>query len=101
MPLILEQAKTEDQKQALNLALARLEFGRPFFMPPNVPPERVTAIRRAFDAAMKDPELLAEADKLKIEVDPLSGEQVAALIEELYKTPADTVARVREAMAPK
>ena len=58
-------------------------------MPPNVPAERVDAIRRAFDATMKDPEFLAEADKLKIEIDPLTGEQVAALIEEIYKTPAD------------
>jgi tripartite-type tricarboxylate transporter receptor subunit TctC len=101
VPLILDLAKTEEQKQALNLALARLEFGRPFFMPPNVPVERVTAIRRAFDMAMKDPELLAEAEKLKIEIDPLTGEQVAALITEIYKTPPETVAHVREAMAPK
>jgi tripartite-type tricarboxylate transporter receptor subunit TctC len=101
VPLILDQARTAEQKQALELALARLEFGRPFFMPPNVPAERVNAIRRAFDAAMKDKEFLDEADKLKIEVDPLSGEQVAALIEQIYKTPAETVARVRDAMAAK
>ena len=101
VPIILDQAKTEEQKQALHLALARLEFGRPFFMPPNVPADRVTAIRRAFDAVMKDSEFLAEADKLKIEVDPLTGEQVASLITEIYKTPAPTVERVRDAMAPK
>jgi tripartite-type tricarboxylate transporter receptor subunit TctC len=101
VPLILDQAKTPEQKQALDLALARLEFGRPFFMPPNVPTERVNAIRRAFDATMKDKEFLAEADKLKIEIDPLSGEQVAALIGQIYQTPPETVARVREAMAPK
>ena len=101
VPLILDQAKTPEQKQALDLALARLEFGRPFFMPPNVPAERVGAIRRAFDATMKDKEFLAEADKLKIEIDPLSGEQVAALIGQIYQTPAETVARVRDAMAPK
>ena len=101
VPLILEQAKTQEQKQALDLALARLEFGRPFFMPPNVPAERVNAIRRAFDAVMKDKEFLEEADKLKIEIDPLGGEQVAALIEQIYKTPAATVERVRDAMAPK
>ena len=70
-------------------------------MPPNVPAERVNAIRRAFDATMKDPEFLAEADKLKIEIDPLTGEQVAALIADIYKTPPETVARVRDAMAPK
>ena len=101
VPLILEQAKTPEQKQSLDLALARLEFGRPFFMPPNVPPERVNAIRRAFDTTMKDKEFLDEADKLKIEIDPLGGEQVAALIEQIYKTPAATVERVRDAMAPK
>ncbi len=101
VPIILDLATTDAQKQALQLALARLEFGRPFFLPPNVPAERVAAIRRAFDATMKDPEFLAEAEKLKIEVDPLTGEQVAALIVDIYKTPADTVARVREAMAPK
>jgi len=101
VPLILEQAKTPEQKQSLDLALARLEFGRPFFMPPNVPAERVNAIRRAFDAVMKDKEFLDEADKLKIEIDPLGGEQVAALIDQIYKTPAATVERVRDAMAPK
>ena len=101
VPLILDQAKTEEQKQSLDLALVRLEFGRPFFMPPNVPAERVNAIRRAFDAVMKDKEFLDEADKLKIEIDPLGGEQVAALIEQIYKTPAATVERVRDAMAPK
>ena len=46
-------------------------------MPPNVPADRVNAIRRAFDATMKDKEFLAEAEKLKIEIDPLTGEQVA------------------------
>jgi tripartite-type tricarboxylate transporter receptor subunit TctC len=101
VPMFLDVAKTEADKQALQLALARLEFGRPFFMPPNVPAERVNAIRRAFDATMKDKEFLAEADKLKIEIDPLSGEQVAALIGQIYQTPPETVARVREAMAPK
>jgi len=70
-------------------------------MPPNVPADRVNAIRRAFDATMKDKEFLAEADKLKIEVDPLTGEQVAALIVDIYKTPVATVERVRAAMAPK
>jgi tripartite-type tricarboxylate transporter receptor subunit TctC len=100
VPLIAELAKTPEQKQALQLALARLEFGRPFFMPPNVPAERVDAIRRAFDAVMKDKEFLTEADKLKIEIDPLTGEQVTALIADIYKTPAETVARVRDAMAP-
>jgi tripartite-type tricarboxylate transporter receptor subunit TctC len=101
VPLILDLAKTAGDRQALELALARLEFGRPFFLPPNVPAERVDALRRAFDATMKDPAFLAETEKSKIEIDPLSGAQVAALVEQVSRTPADTVARVRAAMENK
>ena len=97
VPLITELAKTTEQKQALDLALARLEFGRPFFMPPNVPAERVQAIRRAFDATLKDNEFLAEADRLKIEIDPVTGEQIAEMLANMAKTPAEVVARVRTA----
>jgi tripartite-type tricarboxylate transporter receptor subunit TctC len=98
IPMFLEMAKTDPERAALKLMLARLEYGRPFFLPPNVPAGRVQAMRRAFDATMKDPGYLAEADKLKIDIEPLSGEQVAALVEQVSRTPADTVAKVRAAM---
>jgi len=97
VPLITSLAKTPEQQQALQLALARLEFGRPFFMPPNVPADRVNAIRRAFDATMKDKEYLAEADQLKLEIDPMSGDDIAKMLDQIAKTPADVVARVRTA----
>ena len=98
VPMFLDQARTDAERAALELMLARLEYGRPFFMPPTVPAERVTAVRRAFDATMKDPAYLAEAERLKIDVDPLTGEQVAALVEQVSKTPTETVARVRTAL---
>jgi tripartite-type tricarboxylate transporter receptor subunit TctC len=101
VPLFLDLAKTEADRDALRLMLARLEYGRPFFLPPNVPTARIEALRRAFDATMKDPSYLAEAEKLKVDVDPLSGEQVAALVEQVSRTPADIVARVRAAMESK
>jgi tripartite-type tricarboxylate transporter receptor subunit TctC len=101
VPLIFEFAKSEADQQTLRFALARLEYGRPFFLPPNVPAERVAALRRAFDATMKDPAYLAEADKLKIEVDALTGEQVAALVEQVTRTPPELVERVRKAMEAK
>ncbi len=97
-PLFLDLAATDAERAALKLMLARLEYGRPFFLPPNVPAARVAALRQAFDATMRDPAYLAEADKLKIDVDPLSGGKVAALIEQVSRTPADTVARVRAAL---
>jgi tripartite-type tricarboxylate transporter receptor subunit TctC len=96
--LFLDLAKTDAERAALRLMLARLEYGRPFFLPPNVPAERLDALRRAFDSTMKDRAYLAEADRLKIEVDPLTGEQVADLVEQVSRTPAETVARVRAAM---
>jgi hypothetical protein len=98
VPFFFDQAQTDAERAALRLMLARLEYGRPFFLPPNVPAARVEALRRAFDATMKDPAYLAEAERLKVEVDPLSGEQVAALVEQVSRTPAETVARVRSAM---
>jgi tripartite-type tricarboxylate transporter receptor subunit TctC len=101
VPLFLDRAQSDAERAALRLMLARLEYGRPFFLPPNVPPARLEALRRAFDATMKDPVYLAEADKLKIEVDPLSGEEVTALVEQVSRTPAETVARVRAAMENK
>ena len=101
VPLFLDLAKSDAERDALRLMLARLEYGRPFFLPPNVPPVRVDALRRAFDATMKDPAYLAEAEKLKIDVEPLPGEAVAALVEQVSRTPADTVARVRAAMENK
>ena len=95
VPSFMDLAKTDSERDALRLMLARLEYGRPFFLPPDVPVTRVAALRRAFDATMKDPAYLAEADKLKIDVEPLSGEAVGALVEQVSRTPADTVARVR------
>jgi tripartite-type tricarboxylate transporter receptor subunit TctC len=101
VPLIYDVAKTDEQKQALDLALARLEFGRPFFLPPGVPQARVDAIRKAFDATMKDPEFLAECEKLKIDIEPLSGAEVSELLVNIYKTPAETFERVRKSMEHK
>src|SRR5262249_713606 len=98
VPMVLDLAKTEADRQALLLGLARLEFGRPFFLPPNVPADRVEALRRAFDATMKDKEFLADAEKPKLDVDPLTGEQVAALVEQVSRTAPETAARVRAAM---
>ncbi len=101
VPMFLSLAKTDEERAALRLMLARLEYGRPFFLPPNVPADRVQALRRAFDATMKDPAYLAEAEKLKIEVEPLTGEEVATFVSQVSRTPAETVARVRSAMENK
>ena len=63
--------------------------------------KRVDAIRKAFDQTMKDPEYLAECEKFKIDIEPLSGVEIAELLQKIYKTPADTVERVRKSMEHK
>jgi tripartite-type tricarboxylate transporter receptor subunit TctC len=101
VPLILDIARNDADRQALLLAIARLEYGRPFFLPPGVPADRVEALRRAFDVTIKDPAFREEAEKTKIDLDALTGEEVQKLVEQVSHTPADVVARVREAMASK
>ena len=100
VPLWLELAKTDAERQGIKLLIARQEYGVPYFMPPDVPKARVQAMRRAFDATMKDPGFIADAEKAKMEVDPMTGEDVEKLLAELFATPPDVVARVRKILEP-
>ena len=69
-------------------------MGRPFLGPPGIPPDRLAALRQAFDATMTDRDFLAEADKLKMEINPLTGVQVENLVRQVYaETPPDVAKR--------
>ncbi len=98
VPLMLDLASGEADRQALLLLFGRTDYGRPYFLPPDVPADRVEALRRAFDATMKDPGFVADANRIGFPLDPLSGEQVQAAVGELAKTPPAVVARVRAAL---
>jgi tripartite-type tricarboxylate transporter receptor subunit TctC len=98
VPTMLELAHSEADRQAMMMLFARTEYGRPYFLPPDVPPARVVAFRRAFDATMKDQAFRAETAKLQYDVDPLTGEQMQGLMGQLAATPRDVVARVRAAL---
>jgi len=74
------------------------KFGRPSVTGPGVPPERVRALRRAFDQSMKDPELLAETQKLKMDVDPDTGENLEKLARQILEQPAEVLARVKKVL---
>jgi tripartite-type tricarboxylate transporter receptor subunit TctC len=101
VPLMLDLAgQSQADRQALMMLFGRTEYGRPYFLPPDVPAERVEALRRAFDATMKDEAFAAEASKIGFAVDPLTGEQVQALVAALANTPPDVVSRVRAALNP-
>jgi tripartite-type tricarboxylate transporter receptor subunit TctC len=91
VPLVMDLPASPEDKAALKLIVSRQSIARPFAAPPGVPPERVAALRAAFDATMKDPDFLAEAKRLALEVRPVSGPQVQALIKDLYASPPEVV----------
>ena len=98
VPTVFSLAKNDADRQSMLLMISRLEYGRPFFVPPDVPAVRVEALRRAFDQAAKDPEYRADAEKALLEISPMTGEQVAELVKQVAATPPDVVARVRAAL---
>lgn len=95
VPAFAELVRNDADREALGLYLPRQEYSRPYYTPPGLPPARLTALRRAFDATIKDPEFLAEAEKLKTPVDgPATGEAIAEAAERIAKTSPAVVKRV-------
>ena len=94
VPLVRDLAKTPADRQALELFLARAALGRPFVAPPDVPAERVLALRTAFGLTMEDADFLAEARRLQLEPDPLSGKKLAEVLARIYMTEPGVVKRV-------
>ena len=74
VPSLLDLSKDPKQHQVTELAAAPQEMARPFAAPPDLPPERLAALRQAFDQTMKDPDFLADAAKSGLDVNPLTGE---------------------------
>jgi tripartite-type tricarboxylate transporter receptor subunit TctC len=89
VPLIMDLAKTDEQKQILRLIFARQVMGRPYFAPPGVPADRAAALRKAFMETMQDKDFLADAEKAQLEITPVSGEEVQKLVTEVYATPPE------------
>jgi tripartite-type tricarboxylate transporter receptor subunit TctC len=98
VPAVIEKAKDQRQKDILKLVFSRQVMGRPFLGPPAIPEDRKLALRKAFDATMKDPEFLADAKKTGLEVDPVSGADIDKLLGELYNTPKETLDMARTAI---
>jgi tripartite-type tricarboxylate transporter receptor subunit TctC len=86
----------EKKKETFNLLTAAALIGRPFIAPQNVPADRIAALQAAFNATMKDPEFLADAEKQRMTVTPMMGGEVEAAIKRLYQTPPDIVAAAKE-----
>jgi tripartite-type tricarboxylate transporter receptor subunit TctC len=94
-PSVEGLAKTAEDRRVIELVVSGTRLGRPLFITPDVPEERVKALRAAFDATMKDPEFLAEAASLNFEVAPVGGEALQKIVAEVLATPKDLAARAR------
>lgn len=95
-PTVYKFTKTEEQRQIISFFSSATELGRPIAAPPGVPPARVNTLRRAFDATMKDPAFMAEAQKQSLEINALTGEELTDRVLDLAKTPLEIVAKTKE-----
>jgi tripartite-type tricarboxylate transporter receptor subunit TctC len=96
VPSIFEYAKTEEQREILGFHASSLETGRPWLATPNIPRERVQALRRAYDATMKDAGFLDEAKQRKLAVDPRTGEFIEGVLREIAALPPDLIAKAAQ-----
>jgi tripartite-type tricarboxylate transporter receptor subunit TctC len=99
VPAAVELAGAEEDRALLRFYAVKFNMARPLAAPPEVPFERLKALRAAFDATMKDPRYIEEAQRIGLDVSPLGGERIEALIRQVQATPEPVVARLRDLLA--
>ena len=90
--------KNDEERQLFQLMYSRQDYGRPFAMPPEVPADRVAAMRKAFEDTMKDPGFVAEMNKLNLEIDPVTWQELQELTNAVYNTPASVQKRMQDVL---
>jgi tripartite-type tricarboxylate transporter receptor subunit TctC len=100
VPSALELVADPESRQVLELILIRQEAGRPFAAPPGVPADRLAALRRAFDATLKDAEFRLEAEKIQLEIEPLTAGEIEQLLAGAYRAPKPIVQKAAALVEP-
>jgi tripartite-type tricarboxylate transporter receptor subunit TctC len=100
VPSVFKYVKSDEARKVVELVISQQVFQRSYIAPPGLPAEQLETLRSAFDATMSDRQFLNDAEKIRIDVSPLSGAKVQALVQKLYATPKDIVARARQAITP-
>ena len=98
VPLMHELGRNEEERQILELISSPAALGRPFFLPPEVPADRVAALRAAFAATMKDPDYIADGNRVRLDMNPLGAERVTQLVNATVNAPPNVVAKARAAL---
>jgi tripartite-type tricarboxylate transporter receptor subunit TctC len=95
VPLLIDLAKTDDQRQLFRAISGNIAIERPFAGPPRIPPDRLDMLRRAFDHTVADPAFLEDAARIQADVDPQSGEEVTRIVQSVVSTPADVIRELK------
>ena len=98
VPLIMDLPTSEEDRKVLELIFVRQSMSYPFVAPPDVPPARLRALQRAFELTLNDPEFLADAKQQKLEVEPVGGDEIQALVRGVYASPPAVITRARAAI---
>jgi hypothetical protein len=98
VPLMMDLASNDEDRAAMRLLSAPTAVGRPLFSTPNVPSDRITALRRAFDATMTDKSFIADAQKAKLDLNPVSGEKLQQIVDDIVAAPKPVAKRLAEAL---
>jgi tripartite-type tricarboxylate transporter receptor subunit TctC len=98
VPLMHELGRSDEERQILQLISSPAALGRPFFLPPDVPADRVAALRTAFAATMQDPDYIAEGNKVRLDMNPLGAARITQLVNATIHAPANVVAKARAAL---
>jgi tripartite-type tricarboxylate transporter receptor subunit TctC len=100
VPSVFDFVKNEDDRKVVELIISQTVFHRSYIAPPDTPPAQLAVLRAAFDKTVADPQFLADAEKVSIDIEPLSGAKVQEVVGKLYATPPAIVERARKAIRP-
>jgi tripartite-type tricarboxylate transporter receptor subunit TctC len=100
VPSVFKYVKSEDDRRVVELVISQQVFQRSYIAPPGLPTEPLATLRSAFDATMGDKQFLDDAERIRIDISPLTGTKVQELVQKLYATPRDIVAKARQAIMP-
>jgi tripartite-type tricarboxylate transporter receptor subunit TctC len=101
IPTVFEKASTEAERQMLAIVFRSVMMSRPFATPPGVPGERLAVLRAGFEAAVKDPALIGEAEKIGIKIEFTSPGQIEGLLRATFATDPALIEKVRNAYSGK
>ena len=98
IPLMTELGKTEEQRQVLKLISSPIGLGRPFLAPPDTDKERLALLRDVYQKTLRDKQFLADAEKIKLDIDPVSAEEITRIVNETINAPKDIVEKAKAAL---